>query len=320
MIVVETIAGLLLLLVGGDALVRGAVSIAQRLKVSPLLIGLILVGFGTSMPEFVTSISAAFQGAPGIAVGNVVGSNIANILLILVLTAIIRPLAVATDALKRDGAVLILATALGVVGILSGSLSLLWGVTCLVFLAIYIAYTYQKESYTPDASAAMHTAEAEAAPSGPKHLAFAVALAIGGIAATIFGAQLLVSGAKMLASTAGVPDTIIGLTIVAIGTSLPELATCIMAARQGAADVAFGNIVGSNIFNILGILGATAVIHPMTVPAEITFADITIMITATLFLIIFAVTGKRISRLEGSCFLAGYIAYIGWLISYVSLT
>jgi cation:H+ antiporter len=317
-------AGLALLLGGGEALVKGSVAVASRLGVSPLLIGLTLVGFGTSTPELVASIQAALIGAPGIAVGNVVGSNIANILLILGVAAIILPVATTKEAFRRDGAVLIGASLLMVAVVLWGVIGRGTGLAFLALLAAYTIYTYLTERRSPDASAALHAAEAEALAPRAMGLPLAVVLTLGGIGAVLLGASLLVDAAIEIARAAGLSEAVIGLTLVAIGTSLPELATAAMAAFRGQSDVAFGNIVGSNIFNVLGIAGATALVMPIPVPAEIARVDVWVMMATAILLVVFAVTGWRVSRREGGIFLLLYAAYLavqlapglrGWLVA-----
>ncbi|MGQ9368213.1 calcium/sodium antiporter [Azospirillum sp. ST 5-10] len=308
MTVVELVAGLVLLLVGGEALVKGSVGVATRLGVSPLLIGLTLVGFGTSTPELVTSLRAAQLGAPGIAIGNVVGSNIANVLLILGMAALLLPMATSKDAFRRDGTVLMGASMLLLPVALLGVVDRWVGLLFLVLLFAYTVHTYRSER-RPDAGV---PGDAPAA-GMPVWLGGAIALA--GIAAVVFGADLLVGAAMVLARAAGVSETVIGLTLVAVGTSLPELATSVMAALRRQSDVAFGNIVGSNIFNILGILGVTAAVSPIPVPPEIAGFDIWAMLAAALLLVGFAVTGWRISRWEGAAFLAAYLAYVAVQVS-----
>jgi len=315
MVYLELVAGFLLLVAGGDSLVRGAVAIARRIGVSPLLIGLTLVGFGTSTPELLTSVQAALVGSPGIAVGNVVGSNTANILLILGFAALISPLRTSPDAFRRDGTVVLL-SALACAGVvLSGYLDRTVGVVLVALLITYILYTYRRERVVHDASAMMHEAEASAAEPAPTRLRVAALFTIGGLALTLLGARFLVDGAIELARAAGVSETIVGLTIVAVGTSLPELVTSVMAAVRRQSDVAFGNIVGSNIYNILGILGVTAIVRPIPVPPEIAHVDIWVMLLATVLLLVFSVTGWRVTRTEGGVLLASYIAYVGYLIS-----
>ncbi len=305
------LAGLVLLLVGGELLVRGSVAVASRLGVSPLLIGLTLVGFGTSTPELVASLQAAHLGAPGIAIGNVVGSNIANILLILGISAIILPVATTKEAFRRDGSVLVAASLIMVAVVLTGTLGRLAGSFFLGLLAAYTIYSYSNEQRRFAAGPAAAAAAAEA-PHGIS-LGAGLALAVCGIAGVVFGAGLLVDAAIEIARELGLSEVVIGLTLVAVGTSLPELVTSVVAAIRRQGDVAFGNIVGSNIFNILGIAGATAVYVPLAVPPEIAALDIWVMLAAAIILVVFAVTGWRVNRWEGGLLLAGYAAYLAVL-------
>ena len=275
MIWIELTGGVVLLLGGGEALVKGSVSVATRLGVSPLLIGLTLVGFGTSTPELVACLEAALIGAPAIAIGNIVGSNIANILLILGISAVMLPLATTKEAFRRDGAVLV-GVSLLFTGVLvfSGTLGRWTGLGFLLLLGSYSLYTYLTERQTYDAAAAVHAAQAsEVAPRGMS-LLVGLILSVAGIAAVVIGAKLFVEVAVAIAENLGLSEAVIGLTLVAVGTALPELATSVMAAFRGHADVAFGNIVGSSIFNILGVAGATAVVSPIAVPNEIIHFDI----------------------------------------------
>jgi cation:H+ antiporter len=312
---VEIAAGLVLLVVGAEFLVRGSVSLARRLGVSSLLIGLTLVGFGTSTPELVASVTAALRGSPGIAVGNVVGSNICNVLLILGVCALIYPLATTRSAFVRDGPVLLAVSGFLVAAAWSGSLSRPLGAVFVVLLGGYIAYTYWTERRAADAGAALHSAEALQVPTLKLTWPVAAGMAAGGIGVLVAGAALLVDGAIQVARDYGVSETIIGLTVVAIGTSLPELATSAVAAARREADVAIGNVVGSNIYNVLGILGVTALIRPIDVPAEIWAVDIWVMLAAAVVLVVFALSGLRINRWEGGLLLAGYVAYVAYLSS-----
>ncbi|KNG91938.1 calcium/sodium antiporter [Pseudaestuariivita atlantica] len=306
--------GFVLLIAGGEALVRGAVGLAERLKIPPIVIGLTLVGFGTSTPELVTSLQAMLAGAPGIAVGNVVGSNIANILLILGIAALLSPITVAPSAFRRDGAVLVLASLACLAVVLIGAVPRWVGLAFAIALAGYILLTYISERGNGSASAALHEAEASAAPTPPQSVWMMVLSFVGGLTLTILGARWLVESAIDLARLAGVTETVIGLTIVAVGTSLPELVTSVIAARRGQGDVALGNIVGSNIFNILGILGVTAAVAPIPVPSEIASFDIWVMLAATAVLIAVAVTGWRIRRGESFMLLSAYVAYLAALL------
>lgn len=302
------------LLLGGDWLVRGAVSIARRFNVSPMVIGLTLVGFGTSMPELVTSLQAAMIGSPGIALGNVVGSNIANILLILGAAALVAPILVSRDAFQRDGGMLALATLLCLALVVSGSIGRLGGVLLLACLLAYLLATLVIERRRSTAASAVYDAEADSLPTEPDNLARASGLLFLGLLITIVAARLLVSGAVSIATDLGVSETVIGLTIVAIGTSMPELVTSVIAARKGQSDVAFGNVIGSNLFNILGILGITSLVTPLSVPPIIASQDIWVMVVATVLLLWVAMTGWRITRREGGVLVAGYIAYLAFLL------
>jgi len=307
--------GLVLLLVGGELLVRGAVASAKSLGVSPLLIGLTLVGFGTSTPELVTSVTAALNGSPGIAVGNVVGSNIANVFFILGLSALIYPMAVNPKGFKRD-AVMLSVSALACLGVvLHGRMDMLVGVVFLGILLAYIVFVYTQEKRMPDEAAVVAEHRAQDARKGPGNMALSVGMAVAGIAITIFGARFLVDGSIALAKGLGVSDTIIGLTIVAVGTSMPELVTSVMAALRKHADVAYGNIVGSNIFNVLFILGTTSIIQPIDMPHQIARFDIWVMLAATGLLVYFARTGTKLQCWEGWVFIAGYAAYTSYLIT-----
>lgn len=306
--------GLVLLALGGELLVRGAVGMAERLGISPLLAGLTIVGFGTSTPELATSVQAALAGSPGIAVGNVVGSNIANILLILGVSAIILPLAVNPASFKRDAIALGGSAALCTAAVLLGVIGLLTGAVLVACLVGYVWYAYKSESAANDDECRRHEAEAEDRPVPPSTgLVILGAMILAGLAAAIFGAGWLVDGATVIASTAGVSESVIGLTVVAVGTSLPELIACIVAVLRKHADVALGNIVGSNIYNVLGILGATAIIQPIAVPAEIAAFDIWVMLGVTALLIVQLRSGWRLSRIEGALLVALYIGYSAFL-------
>jgi len=303
-------AGLVLLVGGGESLVRGSVTLATRLGISPLVIGLTLVGFGTSAPELATSLEAALKGSPDIAVGNVVGSNIANILLILGIAALLQPMACPRSAILRDGAVAGAAALLAVGVALYGGMPRAVGVAFIVLLLIYLGATYRAERNATTPGADLHRKEGEmVAPlAGPVWLPLLLSLA--GLIGIVLGASLLVDGAIIVARDAGISETVIGLTLVAVGTSLPELAVTIVAAIRRQLDVALGNILGSNIFNILGILGVTAVVQPLGIPEQVVRFDIWAMLLATGAMLLFAMTRKRIDRWEGGVLLAGYALYL----------
>jgi len=304
------IGGLMGLVFGGDLLVRGAVDLARKVGLSPLVIGLTLVGFGTSTPELVTSLQAAFVGSPGIAVGNVVGSNIANILLILGVAALLAPVIVDKAAFRRDGTVLVLSTLMCLGAALFGRFTPAIGTIFVLTLIAYLVFTVLQER-----QASGHPEPESGGEPKPqagnvwKDLVFVAA----GLALTILGARFLVAGAIDIAQAFKVSETVIGLTIVAVGTSLPELVTTVAAARRGQSAIAFGNIVGSNIFNVLFILGATALVHPIAVPASIAKFDIWVMVCVTALLLLVAVTRWRINRVEGGVLLGAYAAYNVWL-------
>ena len=308
------LGGLVLLAIGGELLVRGAVGVAYRLNISPLLAGLTIVGFGTSTPELATSIQAAFAGAPGIALGNVIGSNIANILLILGATALLAPIVVEPAAFRRDGIALAGSTVLCVVAVLLGVVGAVMGMVLLAALIGYLYWAYQSEKGSGDAEEARHEAETAAAmPPSPSTFALAL-MVVGGLAGAIFGARLLVEGAVAIASAAGISEAVIGLTIVAVGTSLPELVACLVAVYRKHPEVALGNIVGSNIYNVLGILGITGIIYPLEVPAEIAHFDIWALVGVTALLLVQLRSGWRVSRAEGALLVSLFAAYTVFLL------
>lgn len=304
-------AGLALLAVGGEFVVRGAVGVARKFGVSELMIGLTLVGFGTSSPELAASISAALAGSPGIAIGNVVGSNISNVLLIFALVAIIKPIPVDTKALQRDGWVMLAATAAFIaVCVVFDEISRF---TAIAFLAALLAYVILAYMMERRGAATMHEVEKQAQEPAPSPLWQSAAFAIAGLVMLVFGADLLVGSAQSVARAAGISETVIGLTIVALGTSLPELVASAAAALKGRSDVAFGGIIGSNIYNILGIIGMTALIQPIAVPVDLLARDWAALYVASLLVLLHANTGGRVSRAEGGFLLLHYIGYC-WLL------
>lgn len=312
--------GLLLLIGGGELLVRGAVRIADRLALSPMLIGLTIVGMGTSMPELATSVQAALAGSPGIAVGNIVGSNIANLLLILGLAALFAPIKVAQGVLWRDGGVgVAAAVALLTAGATLG-LGRTAGLIFLIAMAGYIYYAYRQEKLGAPHSAAYDKAVAAEAvdPAFVPHqppagsIWIAALLFATGLGLIIGGGMLLVQGAIGIAQSFGVSDTVIGLTIVAVGTSFPELVTSIVAAIKRQGDIALGNVLGSNIYNIFFIGGVTGLASPGGVPASIMGFDLWLLIAASLGVMLFAWTGGRLSRREGFLLVVAYSIYLAY--------
>ncbi|MFW5661923.1 MAG: calcium/sodium antiporter [Oceanicaulis sp.] len=306
------LAGLVLLVAGGDALVRGATGLARALGVSPLLVGLVVVGFGTSMPELTTSVAASLSDSPAVAVGNVVGSNIANILLILAVTALIAPVAVQAQAFGRDGPALAIASLVAAAVVAFLPFARVTGLALFAALIAYVVLSYILDTRMKDAGAALHAGEAETVtPAGGPLVSSLFLLA--GLAGVVGGAALLVNGATTLAAAAGVSEAVIGLTIVAVGTSLPELAASVSAARKGQGDLAFGNVIGSNIFNALGILGVAAIARPFDLAPGAFGIDLLVMLAAAGALIVFALSGWRIDRREGAILLLAYAGYMAWL-------
>lgn len=309
--ILQVTAGLGLLLVGGEVLLRGAVALARRFGLSNLVIGLTVVAAATSMPELVVTVTTGLEGVPDIGIGNVIGSNIANILLILGAAALLFPIRTKPQALARDLIALTSATAFMVLVSVTGSFDRLHGIIMLVLLFAYIFYTYYDERRTP--TVATEAEDDETADlKVPTGCGMAVLLVAIGVAGLVGGSELLIDGAVFIAVKAGVSEAIIGLTLVAIGTSLPELATAIVAGIRRHSEVALGNVLGSNLFNILGVLAALSLTLPFSVPDELRQVDIWVMAGATLLLIPVLISGYRIGRLEGAFFLLLYVGYIGW--------
>lgn len=301
--------GLVLLTVGGESLVRGALAAARRMGVSPLLAGLVIVGFGTSAPELVVSIQASLSGSPEIAVGNVVGSNIANILLILGTSALIMPLVTHIQCLQRDGLTMLAATLLFMGLATFGGLGRLDGIFMLFCLVAYLVWAYRTEREgSPEEQ--LHQAEADEIEVVPMSIPMTILVTIGGLAMLLLGANRFLLGAVGLGQALGVPDAIIGLTVVAVGTSLPELAVSIVAAIRRHADVAVGNIIGSCIFNLLCILGISSTITPLPLQGRLLHIDQYVMLAVTVTLLLFLFFGLRLSRTKGALLLMGYVIYI----------
>lgn len=313
MSVVQVIAGLLLLAIGADTMIKGAASLGSRLGLSPIWIGIVFVGFGTSTPELLTSLRAAMSGSPGLALGNVVGSNIANILLILGAAALIRPLATSPVAFKRDMLVLTIATVLLIATVIYGVIGALAAVVFVGAFGVYLIVLYRAERRPADVASGVYKQEGEFITPVSGSSSRDSVLFFGGLLGVLIGAELLVRGATQLALLLGLSEAVVGLTIVAVGTSVPELTTSIVAALRGKADVAFGNIVGSNIFNSLAIMGVVALIAPIEVPAEIVRFDIWVLAGATGLLAVFVATNYVLKRWEAGIFIVLYGAYLAAL-------
>lgn len=304
--------GIALLTVGGEALIRGSLAAARRLGVSPLLSGLVIVGFGTSAPELVVSVNAAIEGRPDIAVGNVVGSNIGNVLLILGMCAVITPLAVKPMVLRRDAVTVVVASLLFLVLVGGSALGRFDAGILLGALVAYLVWAYWSERFQAAPAGELHQAESEALSRIPESVLWTILAVVLGLLLLIAGSQVLLIGAIGIAANLGVPEAVIGLTLVAVGTSLPELSISVIAAVRRHADVAVGNILGSNIFNLLGILGVSALLQPLPVHARILQFDQWVMLGTSLLLLLFLHTGRRLSRAEGGILLVGYGIYV-WL-------
>ena len=310
------VGGLILLVAGGEALVRGASTLAVRAGISPLVVGLVVVSAATSAPELAVTVGAVLSGEPDIALGNVVGSNIANILLILGISALVLPLVIKRQIVRFDLPVMLGMSILLVVVSLDGEIGLLDGVLLLAGLIVHAVMSIVIGRREVAAGVEGAGTAPIPVPGKPVPLWLAVTLLIVGIGLLVLGAQFLVDGAVSIATGLGVSSLVVGLTVVAIGTSLPELATSIIAVRRGERDMAVGNIVGSNIFNIGMVLGLPAIIfgQGIPVPAAAIALDLPLMVAAAIALVPIAFTGFVIARWEGGLFVALYVAYTLYLI------
>jgi K+-dependent Na+/Ca+ exchanger family protein len=307
--IVGGIGGLVLLYYGAEFLVRGGVQIAKRFQVTPLVIGLTLVAFATSAPELVVSCDAALKGMGDIALGNVIGSNICNIALILGLCAVIAPLQVNASLFKLDLPLMIGSSVLfALFCFLTGGINRIEGALFFAGIIAYVVVSIRNARRSGDV-----VTEVEG-DGKPLSLGISIVLVLLGLGFLVGGARLLVNSAVWLAELFGVSQAVIGLTIVAIGTSLPELATSVIAALKGERDIAIGNVVGSNIFNILAIMGISPLLRPIEA-ADIQLIDLGMMVFCTLLLYPFLRTGFVLSRKEGVCLLTVYIGYTVWLIA-----
>jgi cation:H+ antiporter len=308
------VAGLALLIAGGEALVRGAGTLASRAGISPLVIGLVVVSAATSAPELAVTVDAVISGEPDLAVGNVIGSNIANILLILGLSAVVSPLIIKRQLVRFDMPVMVGIAALLVVVSLDGNISVLDGALLFGALVIHTIISIRmgrKEVLAPDAKP-----DTMPLNSKPVSLWLAILLLIVGIGLLVLGARSLVLGAVNIATAIGISSLVIGLTVVAIGTSLPELATSLIAIRRGETDMAVGNVVGSNIFNMGMVIGLPAMFFAEGIPvapAAISI-DLPLMLAAAVALLPIAFTGFIVARWEGSLFVLLYVAYTLYLV------
>lgn len=315
------IVGFALLIMGGDLLVRGAVKLAERARVSPLIVGLVIVGFGTSMPELVASVQAAFAGSPGIAWGNIAGSNLANTLLILGTAALIAPFAIRGRGLWRDSTAALVATLVLYGAGLGDFDGVAAGTILLALLTGYLGYAYFEErTYPEEHGAAFERGEAEEGlhhfrDRAAKGWIAPIGLTLLGLVLLVAGGRWLVMGAIDLATLIGLSETVIGLTIVALGTSAPELVTSALAALRGQGSLAFGNVVGSNIYNLLGIGGVTAIVAPGSLPPELVRTEFPLLLASAVLLLLLAAFGGKFGRLTGGLLLGSYIVYLAALIA-----
>ena len=337
--------GLLFLLGGGEVLLRGAASLATCLGLSPLLIGLTVVAAATSMPELVVTVTSGIEGVPDRGVGNVIGSNIANILLVLGTAAVICPIATRPEHVLRDGMVLLTATVLFTAFAFTSTVGRLEGFLMVVALGVYLVFSYYSDRRlngkrssdraarnqdaadhseagsdnpsqcnapgadpTPDAALQEDTSVAERPARFGRMMA--VVFIVTGVGALVGGSHLLIEGAVDIATRLGVSDAVIGLTLVAVGTSLPELATAVVAGLRRHSEIALGNVLGSNLFNLLLVLGVLGLIIPFQVAPEMLSFDIWVMVGAVVVLLPVMMTGWRIGRREGAAFLLAYGIYV----------
>jgi cation:H+ antiporter len=306
------ILGLVLLVGAGDALVRGAVALSLQLGIPAILVSATVVAFGTSAPELLISVQAALEGAPGIALGNVVGSNIANVLLVLGVPALIVPIAGCGADAHRNFCLMLGATAL-FTGLVLGGTVFWWGGLAMIGVALYLVWDSVRMALAVrnGANAEVLAELVELEDIDPEMARWKVlSLVAVGIIGLPIGAHFLIEGARGIAHAFGVSEAAIGLTVVAVGTSLPELATTVMAAIRRQSDVIFGNVIGSNIFNITAVIGAAALAAPLAVPDEIAHRDLWVMIAASVLLTPFVLMGRPIGRLVGAAALLIYSAYI----------
>jgi cation:H+ antiporter len=303
--------GLVILLLAGDALVRGAVNLSLRIGIPALIVSLTIVAFGTSAPELLISIQAALKNAPGIAIGNVVGSNIANILLVLGIPAILAPLHTSHCNSKRNFIMMIAASVLFIALAADGFFRFGNGLVLLGALALVLGSAFYQAQCHKKAEAAMEMDEEEVEGADPDMPWWRIIVfLILGLVGLPLGADLMVDNAEIIARRYGVSDTVIGLTLIALGTSLPELATTVMAALRRQADVALGNVIGSNMFNLLAIIGITSIIHPIRVDPDFFEFDFWVMLGASLILIPFVFLKRDITRIWGVILTVLYLAYI----------
>ncbi len=307
----EVLAGFVLLLGGAEIMVRGAVSVSEQFGISKLVIGMTVVAFGTSAPELLVSLNAALSGVSGLAIGNVVGSNIANILLVLGVSGLILPIVSEKGSLVKDGLILLVGTGAFILLSLRGTIDLTGGIVLIVLFVAFLYYSYRREASSGDDTASDVVDEVSDLEVKSCSIWVQLAYLFGGFAGLTIGSEFLVDGGVEIARHFGVSEAVIGLTIIAFGTSLPELAASAMAAFRKHSDVALGNVVGSNIFNVVGIVGIVAMVTPLEVPERVLSLDNWAMLLATLLMMPFMIGGATtISRPVAGLFVLIYVGYI----------
>jgi len=307
------VCGFVLLAAGAELLVRGCSRLALRLGITPLFVGLTIVAFGTSAPELVVSIEAAMNGSSAIALGNIIGSNIANIGLILGITALISPIRVESELLKRQIPLMIGVSLFLCLLLLDGQIGLIDGIILVLGLAGFIVWSYRGSDSSLEPVASSLSSNLVQIPSSAGQISYYIGFIIGGLALLIAGSNIFVASAITVAQFFGVSEATIGLTVVAVGTSIPEFATSLVAAVRKQSAIALGNIVGSNIFNILGILGVTTFISPISA-LDFSVIDLAVMVLFAGVLLPYAWSNLTLSRLEGCLLLTGYTGYITYLV------
>lgn len=310
------VAALAILTVGAEALVRGAAGLARTLGVSSFFIGLTIVGFGTSTPELATGLFAALAGKPDINIGNVVGSNIFNIAVILGITSLICPVPVRLEVVRKEALIVIVAAFVPFLAVFGGTLHRWQGILLLTALGIYIWRGYlvgRRENEASREAQAELNLELGITINAPPRTLLRVGQVLLGLVLLVAGARVLTASASDIARLLGVSELVIALTIVAGATSAPELVTSLVAAIRKQSDISIGNILGSNVFNILGILGTTTVVLPQSIRPQVLWLDTPVMVVVSVALLPIMMSRSRISRLEGALLLAGYLAYLGVL-------
>ena len=309
MMYLYVLLGFFFLMGSADILVRGAVGLARRLDISPLVIGMTIIAFGTSVPEFLVSMDSTLAGSSAMALGNVVGSNLANMLLIVGATAFLKPIQVNPSTLSVDFIVLLGCSAMFAWFCWLGPIDRLQGGVMLLILVVFLLRSYWHNFYKGGVAAETHLEEIKSF-EGLKSLRQLWVAFLAGLAGVVLGAVLLVGGGGEMAQVFGVSDEVIGLTVFAIGTSLPELAASVVAAMRGHTDMAMGNVIGSNLFNILLVVGGVAMVAPLEAPKQILDFDLWLMVAVTVLMLPFIVGGWKIGRWVAVAFLAVYTAYV----------